>query len=75
MILHLSLRFMHEPNLPPLRIQLEGPSKDKNIICLDDIRESIPEMPEETRQKLLKEFNMPLVRNYFSRRMFHISSS
>ncbi len=55
-------RFMPEPNLPPLRIKLEGPSKDPhNIICLDDIRKSLPEMPEETRQKLVRDFKLSLV--------------
>lgn len=56
---------MPEPNLPPLRIQMDGPSVDSNnIICLDEVRKGMPELPEETRQKLVGDFKLPLVSNF-----------
>lgn len=47
-------RFMPEPNLPPLHINTDGNKTDlAEIIDLNAIRETIPELPEETRQKLM----------------------
>lgn len=41
---------MPEPNLPPLNL---------NSICLDDIKDSLPEMPDNTREALAR-YDLPL---------------
>lgn len=51
-------RFMPEPNLPPLRINVDGDDKDAGLIKISDIRREIPELPEETRQKLCAKFGL-----------------
>lgn len=55
-------RYMPEPNLPPLRLHVEGfpPPKDaKNLINVKSLRNQLPEMPEETRQKLVNTYGLP----------------
>lgn len=41
---------MPEPNLPPLSL---------NSVCLEDIRDSLPEMPDNSR-KALADYDIPL---------------
>lgn len=45
---------MPEPNLPPLHIAM-GPVK-QGCVNADDLRKSIPELPEQTRTRL-REYN------------------
>ncbi len=51
---------MPEPNLPPLRLKLEGLESDANpnILNVERIRKSLPEMPEETRQRLIRDYSL-----------------
>ncbi|GAB0100477.1 Glutamyl-tRNA(Gln) amidotransferase subunit B, mitochondrial [Sergentomyia squamirostris] len=43
-------RFMPEPNLPPLRLK----SQD-----IEQLQRDLPEMPEETRQSLIRDYSLP----------------
>uniref|UniRef100_A0A1B0DI52 Aspartyl/Glutamyl-tRNA(Gln) amidotransferase subunit B/E catalytic domain-containing protein n=1 Tax=Phlebotomus papatasi TaxID=29031 RepID=A0A1B0DI52_PHLPP len=43
-------RFMPEPNLPPLRLSQS---------FIEDLRQGLPELPEETREKLTKDYSLP----------------
>lgn len=45
-------RFMPEPNLPPLRLD------ESENISVSKLKQSLPELPAETRQKLAKTFNL-----------------
>ncbi|KAG5887406.1 hypothetical protein JTB14_024605 [Gonioctena quinquepunctata] len=51
-------RYMPEPNLPPLHIAM-GPI-EIGCVNANKLKESIPELPEETRQKLRNECNLTL---------------
>lgn len=50
---------MPEPNLPPLHINLTGQPNLPSLINVPDIRSTLPELPEETRQKLSADYNLP----------------
>ncbi|KAK9499263.1 hypothetical protein O3M35_002332 [Rhynocoris fuscipes] len=52
-------RFMPEPNLPPLRINI-GKENIKGLINVEEIRENLPELPEITREKLKEKYNLPM---------------
>jgi aspartyl-tRNA(Asn)/glutamyl-tRNA(Gln) amidotransferase subunit B len=56
-------RFMPEPNLPPLCLfdneSISTTSCDTSIINIDDIRTKLPPLPEEIRQRLEKNYNIP----------------
>lgn len=49
---------MPEPNLPPLHIAV-GPIK-QGVVNAEALRSKLPEMPEETRSKLVKDFGLNL---------------
>ncbi|XP_068156095.1 glutamyl-tRNA(Gln) amidotransferase subunit B, mitochondrial [Drosophila tropicalis] len=50
-------RFMPEPNLPPLHLNLKPGSKSTDeLLSVAELSEEIPELPEHTRQRLV-EFN------------------
>lgn len=51
---------MPEPNLPPLLLTIEA-SKSKNIISVKSIKESLPELPEKTRLKLLENYDLATI--------------
>lgn len=52
-------RFMPEPNLPPLHINTDGNKTDfAGLIDINAIRQTIPELPEVTRQKLMNTYGM-----------------
>lgn len=48
---------MPEPNLPPLHLNL-GDSPVIGMINVQEIQRSLPELPQETRQKLIDNFHM-----------------
>lgn len=52
-------RFMPEPNLPPLHLNITG-EKDsrKGLLNVLEIQKTIPELPKETRQRLINEFEL-----------------
>jgi aspartyl-tRNA(Asn)/glutamyl-tRNA(Gln) amidotransferase subunit B len=51
---------MPEPNLPPLHIHIDDNSENKyNLIDATILKTQIPEMPQETRDKLEIEYNIP----------------
>ena len=56
-------RFMPEPNLPPLCLfdneSISTTSCDTSVINIDDIRTKLPPLPEEIRQRLEKNYNIP----------------
>ncbi|KAF4528977.1 hypothetical protein B566_EDAN017355 [Ephemera danica] len=52
-------RFMPEPNLPPLRVALEGDG-DENMVSVTNIKKNIPELPEQTRRKLQEKHGLSL---------------
>lgn len=53
-------RFMPEPNLPPLHVNTNEKELRTDMINVRDVRMAIPELPEETRQKLCEQFGLAL---------------
>lgn len=51
-------RYMPEPNLPPLRVNLKTKEDSQDIISVLSIQDRIPELPEDTRLKLIQNFNL-----------------
>lgn len=54
-------RFMPEPNLPPLRLNLSSSadsSTSSDIISVASITKDIPELPEDTRSNLVKTYQL-----------------
>ncbi|XP_026355259.2 glutamyl-tRNA(Gln) amidotransferase subunit B, mitochondrial isoform X1 [Ursus americanus] len=55
-------RFMPEPNLPPLLLydtaSLPPGADPQQVINIDWIRERLPELPSETREKLVQQYGM-----------------
>nr|XP_035948505.1 glutamyl-tRNA(Gln) amidotransferase subunit B, mitochondrial isoform X3 [Halichoerus grypus] len=55
-------RFMPEPNLPPLLLHdtasLPPGADPQQVINIDWIREQLPELPSETREKLIQQYGM-----------------
>ena len=49
---------MPEPNLPPLHLAM-GPV-EHGCVNVDDLRKSLPELPEETRSRLRDDFGLNL---------------
>lgn len=47
-------RFMPEPNLPPLRLNVKN-DKSSDLIDVEMIRKSLPELPEQTRTNLVNQ--------------------
>lgn len=59
-------RFMPEPNLPPIIFAEHNLKKNFNLcsnqslISINKIKEQMPELPKQTRQKLLSEYHLSL---------------
>ncbi|XP_039759199.1 glutamyl-tRNA(Gln) amidotransferase subunit B, mitochondrial [Pararge aegeria] len=51
-------RYMPEPNLPPLRVNLITKEDTQDVISVPLVKEKIPELPEESRTKLIKQFEL-----------------
>ncbi|KAH8417670.1 hypothetical protein KR222_004005, partial [Zaprionus bogoriensis] len=52
-------RFMPEPNLPPLHVNLKpGSRSTEELISVAELSEEIPELPEHTRQRLVEHYKM-----------------
>ncbi|XP_063830594.1 glutamyl-tRNA(Gln) amidotransferase subunit B, mitochondrial [Ostrinia nubilalis] len=51
-------RFMPEPNLPPLRVNLRSKEDTRDVISVPLIQDRIPELPEETRRRLTEDFQL-----------------
>ncbi|KAI8046444.1 glutamyl-tRNA(Gln) amidotransferase subunit B, mitochondrial [Drosophila gunungcola] len=52
-------RFMPEPNLPPLHVNLKPGSKStEDLLSVAALSLEIPELPEDTRQRLLEQYNL-----------------
>ncbi|XP_020817461.1 glutamyl-tRNA(Gln) amidotransferase subunit B, mitochondrial [Drosophila serrata] len=52
-------RFMPEPNLPPLHVNLKPGSKStEDLLSVAALSEEIPELPEDTRQRLIEQYNL-----------------
>lgn len=67
---------MPEPNLSPLRLNLKTTEDSPNVLSVPSIKNRLPELPEESRNKLIEEFqlrpeaaiqlvNEPLLLGYF----------
>ncbi|XP_050295802.1 glutamyl-tRNA(Gln) amidotransferase subunit B, mitochondrial [Anthonomus grandis grandis] len=63
-------RYMPEPNLPPLHIGM-GPVKGGTINA-DEIKSQVPELPEETRVRLVKEFGLTSQQSIILVNDFHL---
>ena len=51
---------MPEPNLPPLLIHIDKFTKNtNNLVDATVLSKQIPEMPQETRSKLLNQYKVP----------------
>lgn len=53
-------RFMPEPNLPPLHINTNEEEQRMDMINVSDVKKDLPELPEETRQKLCENYGLAL---------------
>ncbi|XP_011181039.1 glutamyl-tRNA(Gln) amidotransferase subunit B, mitochondrial [Zeugodacus cucurbitae] len=52
-------RFMPEPNLPPLRLNMSATdSTDNDVISVASISRDIPELPEDTRSNLIQNYQL-----------------
>jgi len=52
-------RFMPEPNLPPLHVNLQPRSMStEDLLSVAALSEEIPELPEDTRQRLVEQHNL-----------------
>ncbi|XP_069686589.1 glutamyl-tRNA(Gln) amidotransferase subunit B, mitochondrial [Periplaneta americana] len=53
-------RYMPEPNLPPLRLQIDenAVKKNEDLISVPSLRKLLPELPSETREMLTKEYGI-----------------
>lgn len=49
---------MPEPNLPPLYVNVKNSNNIPGLIDVCSIEQSLPELPEETRQKLTAEYTL-----------------
>lgn len=50
-------RFMPEPNLPPLRLNVQG-DPSSALINVVTIRQALPELPRQTRDKLVEQHGL-----------------
>lgn len=48
---------MPEPNLPPLHLNM-GESPVAGMVNVQELHRSLPELPQETRQKLIDNFDL-----------------
>uniref|UniRef100_A0A1E1W711 Asn/Gln amidotransferase domain-containing protein n=1 Tax=Pectinophora gossypiella TaxID=13191 RepID=A0A1E1W711_PECGO len=51
-------RYMPEPNLPPLRVNLHTREDSRDVISVPLIHDRIPELPEATRAQLIETFHL-----------------
>ncbi|BFF91172.1 glutamyl-tRNA(Gln) amidotransferase subunit B mitochondrial [Drosophila madeirensis] len=52
-------RFMPEPNLPPLHLNLKpGSQSTEELVSVAALSEEIPELPEDTRQRLVEQYQL-----------------
>ncbi|XP_045777510.1 glutamyl-tRNA(Gln) amidotransferase subunit B, mitochondrial [Maniola jurtina] len=51
-------RFMPEPNLPPLRVNLSTKEDTQDVISVPLVKDKIPELPEQTRRKLVEQYEL-----------------
>uniref|UniRef100_A0AAG5CMU9 Glutamyl-tRNA(Gln) amidotransferase subunit B, mitochondrial n=1 Tax=Anopheles atroparvus TaxID=41427 RepID=A0AAG5CMU9_ANOAO len=54
-------RFLPEPNLPPLHLQMQEETKEDlevELINVPKIQRSLPELPEETRQRIIQQHQL-----------------
>lgn len=49
---------MPEPNLPPLRVNLKTKITSPDVISVPLIQETIPELPEQSRKRLIETYNL-----------------
>lgn len=49
---------MPEPNLPPLRVNLNSRDDHPDVISVPVIQDTIPELPEESRKNLIKQYQL-----------------
>lgn len=49
---------MPEPNLPPLRVNLKTQISSQDVISVPLIQETIPELPEQTRKRLIETYKL-----------------
>lgn len=52
---------MPEPNLPPLRLHMDQDKpNENNLVDVNRLRKSMPELPDETRERMQKQYDVPL---------------
>ncbi|CAK1584493.1 unnamed protein product [Parnassius mnemosyne] len=51
-------RYMPEPNLPPLRVNLRTREETQDVLSVPLIKDRIPELPEDSRRKLIEQFSL-----------------
>ncbi|XP_063626757.1 glutamyl-tRNA(Gln) amidotransferase subunit B, mitochondrial [Cydia splendana] len=51
-------RYMPEPNLPPLRVNLKTKDATQDVLSVPRIQDTIPELPEDSRRKLIQDYQL-----------------
>lgn len=51
-------RYMPEPNLPPLRLNLKSKISSPDVISVPLTQERIPELPEQSRKRLIETYKL-----------------
>ncbi|KAJ8717920.1 hypothetical protein PYW07_005850 [Mythimna separata] len=51
-------RYMPEPNLPPLRVNLTTDTEHRDVLSVPLILDRIPELPDQTRKRLVEQFQL-----------------
>ncbi|XP_054275280.1 glutamyl-tRNA(Gln) amidotransferase subunit B, mitochondrial [Macrosteles quadrilineatus] len=49
-------RFMPEPNLPPLRLDMDGTCRHPHMVSVPELLAALPELPEQTRLRLQADY-------------------
>lgn len=51
-------RFMPEPNLPPLRLNMKNSNDDSERVCVEELQNQLPELPQQTREFLMEKHQL-----------------
>lgn len=51
-------RYMPEPNLPPLRVNLNTKTDHNDVLSVPLIQDKIPELPEQSRKNLIEQYEL-----------------
>lgn len=52
---------MPEPNLPPLRLDMDGSQDHPHMVSVPAVAASMPELPQQTRERLKNDYKLSTV--------------